>query len=166
VEERKNQQLFIPMAKELLRRNFNSFRITLVGLGPDLERLRAIVSQEGLTEYIHFAGWSNNVPAFLENADLYIHTSLLETCPYSVMEAIAAGVPTLAFNVGGLPEMLPQDTLFEPNDHIGMVEYLLGNKDALETIRTRQYERAKKDFSRTEQVKRLRSVYMRYKKQP
>lgn len=162
VEHRKNQQLFIPIAKELLRRDFREFRITLVGQGPDLDRLRSLVAKEGLGDYIHFAGWSDNIPAFLEEADIYIHTSLLDTCPYSVVEAIAAGVPALAFNVGGLPEMLPQDTLFSPNDHVGMVDYLLGNQQALPTIGARQYERAKPDFSRTVQVDRLRSIYTQY----
>jgi glycosyltransferase involved in cell wall biosynthesis len=162
VEERKNQQLFIPIAKELLRRNFDQFRITLVGQGPDLERLRSLVAREGLADYIHFAGWSDNIPAFLETADLYIHTSLLDTCPYSVVEAIAAGVPALAFNVGGLPEMLPRETLFDPNDHLGMVDYLLGNQTSLAAIGARQYERAKTDFSRTVQVERLRSIYTQF----
>ena len=166
VERRKNQQLFIPIAKELLRRDFQEFRITLVGQGPDLDRLRSLVAKEGLDDYIHFAGWSDNIPAFLEDADLYIHTSLLDTCPYSVVEAIAAGVPALAFNVGGLPEMLPQDTLFSPNDHVGMVDYLLGNQQTLPTIGARQYERAKTDFSRTVQVERLRSIYTQYNQKP
>ena len=166
VERRKNQQLFIPIAKELLRRDFQEFRITLVGQGPDLDRLRSLVAKEGLDDYIHFAGWSDNIPAFLEDADLYIHTSLLDTCPYSVVEAIAAGVPALAFNVGGLPEMLPQDTLFSPNDHVGMVDYLLGNQQTLPTIGARQYERAKTDFSRSVQVERLRSIYTQYNQKP
>lgn len=166
VEKRKNQELFIPIAKELLRRDFRQFRITLVGQGPDLDRLRSIVTREGLSDYIHFAGWSDNIPAFLEEADLYIHTSLLDTCPYSVVEAIAAGVPALAFNVGGLPEMLPQDTLFSPNDHIGMVDYLLGNQEHLAAIGARQYERARTDFSRTVQVQRLRSIYTQYNQRP
>jgi glycosyltransferase involved in cell wall biosynthesis len=166
VEQRKNQQLFIPIAKELLRRDFQRFRITLVGLGPDLERLRSAVEREGLSEYIHFAGWSDNIAAFLEAADIYIHTSLLDTCPYSVVEAVAAGVPALAFNVGGLPEMLPKDTLFSPNDHVGMVDYLLGNQEKLADIGARQYERAKTDFSRATQVERLRAIYMKYNQQP
>jgi glycosyltransferase involved in cell wall biosynthesis len=165
VERRKNQELFIPIAKELLRRDFHRFRITLVGQGPDLERLRDIVAKEGLGDYIHFAGWSDNIPAFLQEADLYIHTSLLDTCPYSVVEAIAAGVPALAFNVGGLPEMLPQETLFSPNDHVGMVDYLLGNQQELDAIGARQYERAKTDFSRAVQVERLRAIYTQYNRQ-
>ncbi|HWB90297.1 MAG TPA: glycosyltransferase family 4 protein, partial [Puia sp.] len=65
VEERKNQRLFIPLAKELLRRNFRNFRITLVGTGPDLQKLQRTVAEEGLSDYIHLAGWSDNIPAFL-----------------------------------------------------------------------------------------------------
>ena len=163
VDERKNQKLFIPIARELLRRNFRDFRITLVGLGPELETLRAIVDKEGLGEHIHFAGWSDDIPAFLRQTDLYIHTSLLDTCPYSVVEAVAAGVPALAFHVGGLPEMLPGDTLFAPNDHIGMVDYLLDHVESLPAIGARQHELAKLDFSRAVQVDRLRAIYSAYK---
>jgi glycosyltransferase involved in cell wall biosynthesis len=162
VDERKNQKLFIPIAKELLRRNFRDFRITLVGLGPELETLRATVDKEGLGDFIHFAGWSDDIPAFLRQTDLYIHTSLLDTCPYSVVEAVAAGVPALAFHVGGLPEMLPGDTLFAPNDHISMVDYLLDHVESLPAIGARQYEHAKQDFSRTVQVGRLRAIYTSY----
>jgi glycosyltransferase involved in cell wall biosynthesis len=162
VEKRKNQRLFIPIARELLRRGFSNFRITLVGLGPDLEPLRDAVTSEGLQEHFYFAGWSDNIAAWLAQSDLYIHTSLLDTCPYSVVEAIAAGIPALAFNVGGLPEMLPEDTLFEPNDHLSLVDYLLDNRDKLSAISERQYLRAKNDFSNHTQVQRLRAIYTAY----
>ena len=166
VEERKNQRLFIALAKELLRRDFRDFRITLVGTGPDVQELQHIIDREGLSGYILLAGWSDDIPAFLAETDLYIHTSLLDTCPYSVVEAISAGVPALAFNVGGLPEMLPEDTLFAPNDHIAMVDYLLGHQQSLAAIGARQYERARHDFSRTVQVERLRSVYTSFNRKP
>ena len=118
IEDRKNQRLFVPIACELLRRGFRDFRITIVGQGPGFTRLKEEISREGLDDYIHLAGWSDNVSQWLADTDLYIHTSLKDTCPYSVVEAIAARIPVLAFNVGGLPEMVPDDCLFAPNDHI------------------------------------------------
>jgi glycosyltransferase involved in cell wall biosynthesis len=160
VEERKNQRLFIPIAGELLRRGFSDFRITIVGQGPDLAFLESTVAQEGLGDHILFAGWTDDIATCLADADVYIHTSLNDTCPYSVVEAIAARIPVLAFNVGGLPEMLPEDCLFAPNDHVALVDHLLDNIRRLPDLAARQFERAKDDFSHTVQIERLRSIYL------
>lgn len=161
VEARKNQKLFIPIAKELIRHNFRDFRITIVGIGPDLEELKASVVREGLASWFHFAGWSDNIPAYLAVADLYIHTSLNDICPYSVMEAVAAGIPAIALKVGGLPEMLPEDCLFAPGDHQGIADWLVENVDRLPAIADRQFRKARPDFSYTTQVERLTAIYHR-----
>jgi glycosyltransferase involved in cell wall biosynthesis len=160
VEERKNQRLFIPIADELLRRGFRDFRITIVGQGPDLARLREEVNAAGLEEHIQLAGWTDNIGPWIDGADVYIHTSLNDTCPYSVVEAIAARVPVLAFRVGGLPEMVPDECLFEPNDHVSLVDYLLDHLQQLPDLATRQYHRARREFSHTVQIERLRSIYL------
>jgi glycosyltransferase involved in cell wall biosynthesis len=165
VEERKNQRLFIPLANELLRRGFGDFRITIVGHGPDLAHLEEAVAQAGLDRYFHFTGWTDNISAWLADADLYIHTSLNDTCPYSVVEAIAAHIPVLAFNVGGLPEMLPADCLFAPNDYVSMVDYLLDHRERLPALANRQNDVAKNEFSHTVQIARLRSIYLFSSKQ-
>ncbi len=159
VEDRKNQKLFIPIAKELLRRKYEDFQITIVGHGPALDSLQDAVEKEGLTGHFQFTGWSNDVTRWLTGAHLYIHTSLHDTCPYSVVEAMAAGVPVLAFKVGGLPEMLPEDCLFAPNDHVAMVNYFLDNLEKLPAIGERQYDKAKTDFSDTVQVERLSAAW-------
>lgn len=159
VEARKNQKLFIPIAKELIRQNFRDFRITLVGTGPDLEELKGSVAREGLASWFRFAGWSDNIPAYLAVADLYIHTSINDICPYSVMEAVASGIPALALRVGGLPEMLPEDCLFAVNDYQAIASWLVENVDKLPAIAERQYRQARPDFSYTNQVEKLTDVY-------
>lgn len=160
VEERKNQRLFVPIARELLRRGFADFRITIVGQGPDLARLQKEIDAEGLGEHIHLAGWTDNISPWLAGADIYIHTSLNDTCPYSVIEAIAAHVPVLAFRVGGLPEMLPDECLFGASDYVSLVDYLLDHLQQLPAVATRQYNRARREFSQTVQIERLRSIYL------
>jgi glycosyltransferase involved in cell wall biosynthesis len=161
VEDRKNQKLFIPIAKELIRRGFTNFRIDIVGHGPALDDLQDSVSEEGLEGHFFFAGWSDNIPAWLATADLYIHTALNDVCPYSVVEAIAARVPVLALRVGGLPEILPQKYLFEVNDHAGLVSCLMDNGSRLAEMASDQLDNISEEFSYHTQVEKLSAVYSR-----
>jgi glycosyltransferase involved in cell wall biosynthesis len=58
---------------------------------------------------ILFAGFvkdSSHMPAYYRAADVYFHPSRADTAPFSVLEAIAAGVPVVAASVGGIPEQV------------------------------------------------------------
>jgi glycosyltransferase involved in cell wall biosynthesis len=78
----------------------------LFGDGPlrgDLERL---VTQRGLQGKFVFAGFRNDLGRFLANLDINVMSSYTEGLPVVLLEAGAAGVPTVATSVGGIPEVL------------------------------------------------------------
>lgn len=62
-------------------------------------------------------GFVDNVPEFLEGMDLHILTSRSEACPMTVLEGMAAGLPVVATDVGGVRELLAPDQ----TDKAGMV---------------------------------------------
>jgi glycosyltransferase involved in cell wall biosynthesis len=72
------------------------------------------VGDEGETlEYggvrIVFAGFvkdPSRMPAYYQAADAYFHPSRADTAPYSVLEAMASGLPVVATAVGGIPEQV------------------------------------------------------------
>jgi glycosyltransferase involved in cell wall biosynthesis len=58
---------------------------------------------------IVFAGFVKDptrMPAWYRAADIYFHPSRADTAPYSVLEAMATGVPVVATSVGGIPEQV------------------------------------------------------------
>ncbi|MDO5672021.1 MAG: glycosyltransferase family 4 protein [Actinomycetaceae bacterium] len=87
-------------ACRILRRTMPSARpwVWLVaGDGPGLEDLRR--SAEGLP--IRFLGRREDVPELLEEANVFVSTSLWEGQPVAIQEALVAGVPVVATDVGG-----------------------------------------------------------------
>jgi glycosyltransferase involved in cell wall biosynthesis len=78
----------------------------LFGDGPlraDLERL---IAQRGLQGQFVLAGFRNDLSRFLPNLDVAVMSSHTEGLPVILLEAGAAGVPSVATAVGGIPEVL------------------------------------------------------------
>jgi len=89
--------------------------LVIAGVGPDEQRLRALASGAD----VRFAGQL----AEDELADLRARAALVlapsrceEHCPYAVLDALAAGVPVIASDLGGLPELVGTEAALPPND--------------------------------------------------
>ncbi len=78
---------------------------TIVGSGPDAERLKAMASALGLDGLVTFAGALPVREAF-SLGRVKVVPSLAESFPYVVLDATAAGMPLIATNVGGIPEIV------------------------------------------------------------
>jgi glycosyltransferase involved in cell wall biosynthesis len=56
---------------------------------------------------VEFLGWTENVPAYLSAVDLLaVPSAEIDNIPRVILEAFAAGVPVVAFNAGGIPELI------------------------------------------------------------
>jgi glycosyltransferase involved in cell wall biosynthesis len=160
VEERKNQKLLLSVASELIKHNILDFHITIVGDGHDLQLIKNMVKKEGLNSYFSFPGWITKVCEYLRKSDLYIHTALNDNCPYSVVEAIANKLPVIAFNVGGLPEIISKEFLFKLNDYKSMAGYIKRNRSCLVNIGQQQYDGISETFSEDCQFKQTKEAYL------
>src|SRR4051812_9654000 len=101
--------------------------LTLAGDGEELGNLKAQVQRLGLTEAVRFIGHAKARYAFSKGG-LLVVPSRRDSMPYVVIEAAAAGIPMVAANVGGIPEIFDSytDALFAPNIVAAMA-------DAIET---------------------------------
>lgn len=82
-------------------------RLTLVGDGSELERLKKLVGRLRVEEKVMFAGHQDNPFPYMHYADLFISSSRWEGSPNSVLESLACGTPVLAFDCpGGTAEIL------------------------------------------------------------
>lgn len=96
---------------------------TLTLAGQDkgmLEEVRAAVADQpwrSAVSYPGFLGPDAKVEAFA-NHDIYVHTNRVDNTPVSVLEAAAAGLPVVATEVGGIPDLLTDEetALLVPDD--------------------------------------------------
>jgi glycosyltransferase involved in cell wall biosynthesis len=99
-----------------LRAGGRPVTLTLGGDGEELNALKAQVAKFGLGEAVRFIGHVKARFGF-SKGKLLVVPSRGDSMPYVVIEAAAAGVPMIAANVGGIPEIFGphQDALFAPN---------------------------------------------------
>ncbi len=104
----KDQATLLRAARLVLDRE-PRFRLDLVGDGemrPELERLAAELC---LGDAVRFHGFHDDVRPFLAAADLFVLSSLSEGIAITLLEAMAAGLPVVATDVGGNSEVVVHD---------------------------------------------------------
>jgi glycosyltransferase involved in cell wall biosynthesis len=130
----KGQQYLIK-ACALLRQRAIPFYCKIVGSGEELQRLQRLVQEEGLQEWITFMGarTQQEVAQLLSHADCYVQPSIvtsagkMEGIPVALMEAMAAGVPCIATQISGIPELIRHQVtgwLVVPKDVQGLADCL------------------------------------------
>lgn len=95
-------------------RQFSSKRNVLflvVGDGPERASIAQKISEQGLQDIVHFEGSVPNyyVPKYIAAADLFLMPSEEEGMPNALLEAMAAGAPFVASDVGGVKDMTPSE---------------------------------------------------------
>ncbi len=99
-----------------LQREGSAIRLRVVGAGRLLPDLRRQAHALGLARFVEFRGQVDRagVRHALESADLFVLPSLTEGLPRALLEAMAQGLPAVASDVGGVPELLAPDCLVPP----------------------------------------------------
>jgi glycosyltransferase involved in cell wall biosynthesis len=93
-------------------------RLRMIGDGDDRRRCEELARQAGRCGQVEFMGYRTDVAAQLQQVDAFVLPSLNENLPLALLEAMAAGLPCIAANVGGIPEALDRDcgVLVPPGD--------------------------------------------------
>ncbi len=81
-------------------------KIVLVGLGPLREELEAHARSLGLESRVTFTGLRSDVYELLPAFDVFALSSNFEGLPIALLEAMGAGLPSVATSVGGIPEVI------------------------------------------------------------
>ena len=70
------------------------------------DEIKEYVAECDLTDSVCFLGIQSNVYPFITEADIFVLPSLYEGIPITLIEAMATGIPIVATEVGGIPDML------------------------------------------------------------
>ena len=81
------------------------FVLDIVGDGPDRPDLEALCDELRLRAHVNFIGFRDDVHHFLSQAEFFVLSSVTEGVSITLLEAAASGLPIVATNVGGNPEV-------------------------------------------------------------
>jgi glycosyltransferase involved in cell wall biosynthesis len=139
--------------------------MALAGEGEQLCDLQNLTNDLRISDHVKFLGVRNDLPNLLAAADSILMPSINEGFPRVAIEAMAAGKPVVATNVGGTPEAIidgKTGILVPVKDTWAMAKALISLVDDA-SLRQRLgaagTEIAKKDFSITRYVNRLDELY-------
>jgi len=82
-----------------------SFRYLVIGEGSMREQLEKEIKNLELIKEVRLFGRTDKVEQYLQAADLFVHSSKGEGCSNAILEAMSAGLPIIATNTGGTPEI-------------------------------------------------------------
>lgn len=93
-----------------LRKTHPHVHVVLVGAGQHMylsleDELRAFVESHSLQDLVTFTGYVDNVNDYLQASDIFVMPSEMEALCISLIEALAAGLPSVATAVGGIPDV-------------------------------------------------------------
>ena len=140
-------------------------RLLIGGEGPELGRAEQLIDDLRLRDHVDLVGEAQDVVGLLSAADLFLLPSLQESFGLSALEAMACGVPVVASNVGGLPEVITDGVngFLHPPDHVSQMAdsaiRLLSDPDLHARMAAQGVRVAREKFSADQIVPQYEALY-------
>ena len=141
-------------------------RLCIFGEGPMQSKMKELTSRLNIEDKVNFLGIFNNLGSLIASSKLMLLPSLTESFGLAALEAMACGVPVIASNVGGLPEVIQDGVnscLFELGNLEEAVEKsvsLLKNDKQYQQMSLNAVETATHRFSRTKIINEYEKLYL------
>lgn len=118
----KNQRIMLCAFAEFLKKGHDA-KLIMLGKGEEEENLKALSEELEISGRIDFAGFVVNVEDYLTNADVFLLSSDYEALPLALLEAMAAGLPIISTDVGGVRDIVTDNgLLIAAGDTLAMVQ--------------------------------------------
>jgi len=147
---------------EHLVRHRPNVRLVLVGEGPEKDRVSGLIELRGLAPFVRLLGVRTDIARLMAAADVLLLTSVAESMPLTVLEAMANGLPVVATEVDVLREIMEDSLtglLAPPGDDALLAKMLLSLVDD-EALRTRMGYLAQKRAQALLADEQTRAEYM------
>ena len=136
LETRKGHKFLIDAFKNIVeKQKDNHLKLLIIGEGNKREYLESYVKELNLEGKVIFTGYRKDVEELMAVMDIFVLTSLREGLPRVLVQAAAVGMPSVAFNVDGVSEIIKDNYngfLIKPRDVgplINRIEKYINNKE-------------------------------------
>lgn len=160
----KNPDCFVRAAVRLLREGHDA-RFFLVGDGELAAGLEARIREAGHADRIRILGWRDDVAELLAGLDVFVLPSRWEGLPLAILEAMAAGLPTVVSDIPGNRDLVDHEIdghVFRPDDDADLaarLAQLIGDAGLRRQMGANARDKVLKNFDLAERVRKMESLY-------
>jgi glycosyltransferase involved in cell wall biosynthesis len=152
-------------AIEAISKIKNNIIFIIIGEGEKRKELEEQIIKLGLSNKVFLVGKVDNASTYLKAFDIFTLSSITEALPYVLLEAGYAGLPIVASNVGGIPEIIENDKtglLIEPRHPEGIktsIESLMKNTEKSSYLGKNMKDKILKNFTQKNMLERTFGLY-------
>ena len=152
----------VDIVEKLLINGIN-VTVSFLGDGSSVDDLKHYIKSKNISNKFSFLGLIKSEAkkiSLLKSNNLFLYPSQMDGLPRSLIEAMAVGLPCLASNIAGIPELIEVKYLKDPNDVDGfyhLICYLIDNQSEIELMSKTNVKIASK--FKSSQLNRLRKNF-------
>jgi len=138
----------------------------IIGDGSERKNLENLIKKYNLKNNFILAGRMDEAARLLKAFDVYVCSSVKEGLPYSILEAMGAGLPIVTTNVGGIPEMIIGQTTGLPvepakaHNLADTLQKLISDKNLQITLGKNAKQNVSQNFGLEKMVAETKKVYL------
>lgn len=160
----KNHRGFLRIAAQI-GKDMPNVHFVLVGDGPRRPELEHYAVNLGIADSVTFLGERRDIPAVLASMDVAVLTSDSESLSNAILEAMAARLPVVAYNVGGNPELVDEHRgvlvgARDENEFANSVRRLLSDASLRQRLGANGFHFAEAHFSLDQVCHRYQDLYV------
>lgn len=157
---------FLIEAFAKVKRQLPAAQLIFIGDGPLRNELEQQAAKTLWADSIHFLGQRNNVPELINAMDVFVLSSVAEGMPRAILEVMAAGVPCVATEAGGIPEIINSNDvgiLVQSKDSSALAEAMINvanmPQQQLKKITDKARDRIRRFYSHDVVREKIRNLY-------
>jgi len=149
-----------------------NLKIIIIGEGEEKKYLENLINQLNLKGHVILAGRIDNAASLLKAFDVYVCSSVKEGLSYTIIEAMQAGLPIVATQVGGNPELI-EDPSTNSEQATGIlvdaknssilaekIQRLINNQKLQNELGNNAKQKANCEFALEQMVQKTKEVYL------
>lgn len=132
--------------KELIKLDKNIV-LKIAGTGPEEEKLKELTIQLSIENNVFFLGNVTEMPPFYNSIDVFILYSKTEDMPLTIVEAFSSGLPVIAPNIGGIPELINNNDGLLLNQDASVASQVLEILEFLSNMNVKETSKKNRNFA-------------------